>query len=71
MKYHGEIYGKLWDKCVPLDKRSEQIDELVKALEEIKSWDNELHDEWGDPGERAKEALRKYNQTPAEFLKHQ
>lgn len=30
-----------------------------RALVDIKKWDNELEDEYGDPGERASDALEK------------
>ena len=30
---------------------------LRSALEDIRDWDQELNDDWGDPGERAKDAL--------------
>jgi hypothetical protein len=33
----------------------------IKALKDIKNWDDDLEDEWGDPGERAKDALDKIN----------
>jgi len=34
--------------------------ELTNALKDIKNWDEDLEDEWGDAGERASEALNKY-----------
>jgi len=30
-----------------------------KALNDIMKWDDDLEDEWGDPGERANAALEK------------
>lgn len=37
-----------------------QIDNLIKALEDIKNWDEDLEDEWEDQGYRAKHALNKW-----------
>ena len=39
-----------------------KIDILVKALEDIENWDDDLEDEWEDQGYRAKEALRKFKE---------
>lgn len=32
-----------------------------KALNDIAEWDEDLEEEWSDPGERAKSALEKIN----------
>lgn len=68
MTYFGEIYGKLWDKHISLDKRAEQVDEMVSALKDIQNWNDDLQDKWGDPKERAKHALSQYDKTAAEWL---
>ena len=36
-----------------LEKEKEQITQLIDALEDIKNWDDDLEEEWGDCGERA------------------
>lgn len=33
---------------------------LIAALNDIKNWNDETEDEWGDPGERAADALNEY-----------
>jgi hypothetical protein len=32
-----------------------------QGLSDIKHWDEDLEEEWGDPGERASEALKEIN----------
>jgi hypothetical protein len=38
-----------------------QTKSLIDALNDIKNWDDQLEDEWGDPGFRAIEGLKDYN----------
>ncbi len=59
---------KCWDKDTLIEFLEEakelerkQIKHLVDALNDIKNWDDQLEDEWGDPGFRAIEALKDYN----------
>lgn len=51
------------DKIKALEANLEQtkakLKVAVKALQDIKKWDDDLEDEWGDPGERANSALEK------------
>lgn len=35
-----------------------KLDIAIDALANIMNWDDDLEDEWGDPGYRAKEALK-------------
>ncbi|MGV6816153.1 MAG: hypothetical protein ACWA44_02650 [Thiotrichales bacterium] len=60
MHYEGKLYARLGDKYIPLKNTAEEVDSLVTALEEIKNWDEDLHEKWGDPGERANDALNKF-----------
>ena len=46
-----------------LEKEKEQTQGLINALEDIKNWDDDLEVEWGDCGERARAALKFFNQT--------
>lgn len=46
-----------------LEKEKEQITQLIDALEDIKNWDDDLEEEWGDCGERARFTLKTYNQN--------
>lgn len=39
------------------------VKSMVDALEDIKVWDDDLHDTWDDPGERAKFALDVVNEV--------
>jgi hypothetical protein len=41
---------------VPSDK--ERLQKAIKALKMIANWNDDLEDEWGDPGEAANHALR-------------
>ncbi len=34
--------------------------QLIAALNDIKNWNEETEDKWGDPGERAGDALKAY-----------
>ena len=51
------------DKIKALEANLEQtkakLHVAVKALEDVKKWDDDLEDEWGDTGERASRALEK------------
>jgi hypothetical protein len=42
-----------------LDLAKSKLQVAEKALNDIVKWDNDLEDEWGDPGERANSALEK------------
>ena len=44
-------------QALKLAKSKIQVAE--KALNDIVKWDDDLEDEWGDPGERASRALEK------------
>jgi hypothetical protein len=46
-----------------LEKEKEQIKPLVDALEDIINWNEDLEEDWGDAGYRAKDALETYNQN--------
>jgi len=46
-----------------LEKEKEQIKPLVDALEDIINWNDDLEEDWGDAGYRAKYALETYNQN--------
>jgi hypothetical protein len=37
-----------------------KVDGLIKALNDIKDWDDDLEDEWEDQGYRAKAALKEW-----------
>lgn len=43
-----------------LEKEKEQSKPLIDALVDIRDWNDELADKWGDPGERAKDAINIY-----------
>jgi hypothetical protein len=46
-----------------LEKEKEQIKPLVDALEDIINWNEDLEEDWGDAGYRAKDALKNFNQN--------
>jgi len=54
---------KMEEKIKALEANLEQtkakLHVAVKALEDVKKWDDDLEYEWGDPGERASRALDK------------
>jgi hypothetical protein len=52
-----------YDTELALKKEKEQTQGLINALEDIKNWDDDLEVEWGDCGERARAALKFFNQT--------
>ena len=37
-----------------------KVSKLILALNDIRNWDDDLEDEWKDPGYRAKAALAEY-----------
>ena len=46
-----------------LEKEKQQIKPLVDALEDIINWNDDLEEDWGDAGYRAKDSLKTYNQN--------
>ena len=44
---------------VNLEQTKAKLKVAIKALQDVKKWDDDLEDEWGDPGERANSALEK------------
>ena len=42
-----------------LELAKSKLQVAEKALNDIVRWDNDLEDEWGDPGNRANSALEK------------
>jgi hypothetical protein len=42
-----------------LELAKSKLQVAEKALNDIVRWDDDLEDEWGDPGERANSALEK------------
>ena len=42
-----------------LEQTKAKLKVAIKALQDVKKWDDDLEDEWGDPGERANSALEK------------
>jgi hypothetical protein len=42
-----------------LEQTKSKLQVAEKALNDIVKWDDDLEDEWGDPGERANFALEK------------
>jgi len=42
-----------------LEQTKAKLHVAVKALEDVKKWDDDLEYEWGDPRERANRALEK------------
>lgn len=44
-----------------LNQSNKKLKIAIKALKNIKNWDDDLEDEYGDPGLCAKEALSKIN----------
>ena len=53
-----EVVKILEQKVAILEK---QLFIAVNALEDVIIWNEDLEDEWGDPGERAQEAKRQIN----------
>lgn len=45
------------NQITPIELLRQKLAKAKKALEDIKKWDDDLEDEWGDPGERASRAL--------------
>lgn len=41
----------------------EAVKGLVKALNDIRNWNDKLEEEWEDPGYRAIDALKKFKQS--------
>lgn len=65
MEYKGKLFGKVGESLFPLIETTEDIDILKQklknaeaALRDIERWDDDFAYEWGDPGERAADALR-------------
>jgi len=46
-----------------LEKEKKQITQLIDALEDIKNWNDDLEEEWGDCGERAISALKIFKEN--------
>jgi len=73
MEYSGKLFGKVGNKYFPLESTTEDFECLQKnigqlesklkiaekALNEIVKFDEDLEDEYGDPGELANSALEK------------
>jgi hypothetical protein len=63
----GENELRIFNMAVDfIEKREANLEQTkskllvaVKALQDVKKWDDDLEDEWGDPGERAGRALEK------------
>jgi hypothetical protein len=47
-----------------------QLETAKKALMDIKNWDDDLDDEWGDPGIRASRALNVIEKIDLKFRKN-
>lgn len=65
MEYNGKLFGKVGRTYFPIEETTEDIEILKKKLEnaekalrDITKWDDDYEQLWGDPGERAQEALR-------------
>jgi len=73
MEYKGKLYGKVGNSYFPLDATSDDFDGMQKNIEQLKqklqiaekalnqvvNFNEELQDEFGDPGELANSALEK------------
>lgn len=62
----GAISGYQYSKYLLMDlleKEKKQITPLIDALEDIKNWDDDLEEEWGDCGERAISALKIFKEN--------
>lgn len=73
MDYKGKLYGKVGKSYFPLEPTTDDFEGLQKkiqilkdklqiaekALNDIVKWDEELEEEWGDPGEHASRCLEK------------
>lgn len=75
MEYSGKLYGKIGARYVPLEPTTADFEALennikqlkqklqiaMLGLNDIKNWDEDLEDEYEDPGERANNCLRQLN----------
>lgn len=59
-EYHFHTVDRQWIIEAMEEYATIKSIELTNALKDIKNWDEDLEDEWGDAGERASEALNKY-----------
>jgi hypothetical protein len=72
MEYKGKLYGKVNDSYFKLEQSTDDFDSMLSdieyltemlniakvALNDIANWNDDLINEWGDPGERAISCLK-------------